>query len=401
MLARVPLDPALVWSALLLAALGLVMVSSASMPLADQRHGQPLYYFYRQLVFVAVGVAAGFAAYRVAPLALWRKLSPLTWALAALLLILVLVPGIGREVNGSNRWLMLGAVSVQASELVKLLAVIYLAGFLHRQQTAVATTTWGGIRPLVPLAPLVLLILIEPDLGAAGVVGTTAAAMVFLAGMRLLPLLVTLSAAASTLALALYFSPYRLARLATFRDPWDDPFGGGFQLVQSLIAIGRGGVAGVGLGDSVQKLFYLPEAHTDFILAVLAEELGLLGVMALIVLYAVLVWRCFAIAARCELARNVFAAQLCYGIGFWFGLQALINVGVNMGLLPTKGLTLPLVSYGGSSVVVMAVAVGLVVRADAELKASQVWRRKTLQRTSHRRSPAAARETSDMRREAA
>jgi len=398
---RLPVDAALVWSALLLAAFGLVMVSSASMPLADQRYGQPLFYFYRQLAFVGVGVVAGYAAYRIAPLALWRKLSPLAWPLAALLLVLVLVPGVGREVNGSSRWLVLGSVTVQASELVKLLAVVYLAGLLHRQQQAVASTTWGGIRPFVPLAPLVVLILVEPDLGAAGGVGATAAAMVFLAGMRLLPVLVTLSAAASTLALALYLSPYRLARLAAFRDPWQDPFGGGFQLVQSLIAIGRGGVAGVGLGDSVQKLFYLPEAHTDFILAVLAEELGLLGVVALIFLYGVLVWRCFAIAARCEAARNIFAAQLCYGIGIWFGLQALINVGVNMGLLPTKGLTLPLVSYGGSSVTVMAMAVGLVARVDAELKATQVSRRRASRPASRNSNQVPARDAAEAPREAA
>ena len=361
-----PLDAALLWSALLLLGLGLVMVSSASMPLADQRYGDPLHLFWRQLAYAAVALVAGFCCYRLAAVALWRRLSLWAWPLAALLLALVLVPEVGREVNGSQRWLSLGPVSLQASELAKFLAIVYLAGLLYRQQRAVAESAWGSLRPLLALTPLLALILVEPDLGAAGVIGATAAGMVFLAGMRLLPLLLSLVGAVATLGLALTLAPYRLARLAAFRDPWQDPFGDGFQLVQSLIAIGRGGVAGVGLGDSVQKLFYLPEAHTDFILAVLAEELGLVGVLALLFLYGMLVWRCFAIAARCQGANNTFAAQIGYGVGLWLGLQALINVSVNLGLLPTKGLTLPLVSYGGSSLTALGMALGLVLRIDAE-----------------------------------
>jgi cell division protein FtsW len=374
------MDGPLLWSALLLLALGLVMVSSASMPLAAERHGDPLYFFTRQLTYAVVALIVGYACYRFAPLAIWRRLSPLAWPAALVLSLIVLIPGIGREVNGSLRWISFGSISFQASELVKFLAIVYLAGLLHRYQRSVGATAWGGIRPLLPIVPLMALVLVEPDLGAAGVMGVTAATMVFLAGMRLIPLLLTVGAASATLVLALYLAPYRLARLVAFRDPWQDPFGDGFQLVQSLIAIGRGGVVGVGLGDSVQKLFYLPEAHTDFILAVLAEELGLLGVLALLVAYGLLVWRCFVIAGRCAAANNVFASQLCFGVGVWFALQALINLGVNMGLLPTKGLTLPLLSYGGSSLTALCMALGLVLRADAEWRLGQATRRDSMRR---------------------
>ena len=360
-------DRLLLWSALLLLALGLVMVASASMAVAQQATGNPFHYLLRQTAYASLGLAAGWLLYRYVNLEVLSRFGPLALIAIGLLLLALLVPGIGREVNGSARWLSLGAVNVQVSELAKLVCVVYIAGYLQRHPQQVTATFWGSLRPLFPIVVLAALVLAEPDLGAAGVMVATSFAVVFLAGMRLLPFLMTLTVLVAGLALALLLAPYRLARLTSFSDPWDDPFGSDFQLVQSLIAIGRGETLGVGLGDSVQKLFYLPEAHTDFIFAVLAEELGLLGVAALLGLFVVLVWRCFRIAVAAEQAGLAFHARVSYGVGIWFSLQALINMGVNMGILPTKGLTLPLVSYGGSSLLVMMVALSIVLRADLEL----------------------------------
>ncbi len=387
-------DPLLLWSAGLLLALGLVLVTSASMPMAEKVTGNPFHYALRQCIYalVAIGLAAGVVRY--VKLEHLRLASPGLLGATAVLLAALLIPGLGHEVNGSLRWMRLGPINVQISEIAKLVSLVYVAAYLSRHTNAVRETFWGAFRPLLPLSILAGLILAEPDLGAAGVMLTTAFAMVFLAGMRLLPVFMTVLASILVLGPALYLSPYRLARLTSFRNPWADPFGDGFQLTQSLIAIGRGEVSGVGIGDSVQKLFYLPEAHTDFIFAVMAEELGFVGVLALMILYAVLVWRCFAIGYRAESAGVAFGAHLSYGVGVWFALQCLINLGVNMGLLPTKGLTLPLVSYGGSSLLMMGVALGLVLRLDRELSVPQRRRGARAKRTMRCPVPDAAAEGS-------
>jgi cell division protein FtsW len=352
---------------IVLLSLGLVMVASASVSLADRQFGQPFYYSIRQFLFIVAGVSAAILVMRTR-LLYWEKGGVALLVIGAALLVTVLIPGVGREVNGSTRWLPFGLFNLQASELVKLFVIVYLAGYLVRRGDEVRNSITGFLKPLGILTILAGLLLLEPDFGSAAVIFATALAMMFLGGVRLwefFALMIMVVVAMAGLAMA---SPYRLERLTTFLNPWADPFDSGFQLTQALIAIGRGEWAGVGLGGSIQKLFYLPEAHTDFLFAVLAEELGLLGVVIVIALFTIVVWRAFVIAYRAEKSGNRFAAYLAYGIGMWIGLQAFINMGVNMGLLPTKGLTLPLMSYGGSSIIVTCIAMALLFRVDYETR---------------------------------
>ena len=365
---RVPrLDYPLLLAAVALASLGLVMVASASITLADRDLGQPFYYAMRQAIYIGIGVLLAFPVYRMR-LALLEQGGPVLLVAALALLLAVLIPGVGREVNGSMRWINAGLFNLQVSEPAKLMILIYLAGYLARHGEELRQQLSGFLKPMVLLGLAALLLLLEPDFGATVVLMATAMGMIFLAGVRLWHFSGMLGLAGLSLAGLAVSSPYRMERLTTFLNPWADPFDSGFQLTQSLIAIGRGELSGVGLGASIQKLFYLPEAHTDFVFAVLAEELGLLGVFVVIALYAVVVWRAFAIALQAEKSGNVFAACLAYGIGIWISLQSFINMGVNMGLLPTKGLTLPLMSYGGSSMVVMCVAIALLLRIDGETR---------------------------------
>ena len=357
----------LVFTVLALALLGLVMVSSASITFADREIGRPFYYAIRQTIYIGVGVVAGMLLFKVRLVDLERMGMALLLTAFALLL-LVLVPGVGVEVNGASRWISAGLFRMQVSEPAKLFFIIYLASYLARHGEEVRTQISGFLKPLGLLAIAALLLLLEPDFGATVVLAAIVMGMIFMAGVKLLQFGGMLGLGAVLMTGMAVSSPYRMKRLTTFVDPWADPFDSGFQLTQSLIAIGRGEWFGVGLGASIQKLFYLPEAHTDFVFAVLAEELGLLGVCTVIVLYAVLVWRAFVIAAQAVKAENFFASYLAYGIGIWFGLQSFINIGVNMGLLPTKGLTLPLMSYGGSSMVVMCAAVALLLRIDHETR---------------------------------
>jgi cell division protein FtsW len=363
------LDPPLLCAGLSLLELGLLMVTSASMPLAYDRTGQPFYFLFRQGAYVVASLALALLALRV-PVATWQRISPLLLLGSLALLVLVLIPGIGKEVNGSVRWIALGPINVQVSEPAKLFALIYVAGYLERHGTALQTSTMAMIRPLMVLGVLALLMLLEPDFGTAVVMLATALGMMFLAGVNFWRFIGLQGLVMAAMAVLLYSSPYRRARLISFMDPWADPFNSGFQLTQSLIAIGRGELFGVGLGASVQKLFYLPEAYTDFVFAVLAEELGLIGVLVVVGLYTVIVWRAFAIANRANWLLQPFSASLAYGIGLWFGIQALFNMGVNMGVLPTKGLTLPLVSYGGSSLVVLCVTLAILLRIELELRQS-------------------------------
>ena len=366
-------DPWILIAALLLLGLGLLMVTSASMPIADRQTGQPFYFLIRQGAFVLIGLLAAGIVFQI-PLTRWRRAGPVLLLAAVGLLVLVLVPGVGKEVNGSMRWIGAGPINIQVSEIAKLFVLVYVASYLKRHaaelQTAKFRTSASALlRPMAVLAVLAVLLLLEPDFGSVVVLMATALGMVFLAGVNLAQFGTLLFGTSAAMAVLLWSSPYRRARLVSFLDPWADPFASGFQLTQSLIAIGRGELLGVGLGESVQKLFYLPEAYTDFLFAVLAEELGLAGILTVVALFVVLVWRAFRIGRQAERVGMLFSAWLAYGIGLWFGIQALFNMGVNMGVLPTKGLTLPLMSYGGSSLVVMCMALALLLRIDVESRA--------------------------------
>ena len=363
--ARYGLDGWFCGAAAVLMAWGLVMVASASVAQAEKLTGAPFYYFYRQLLFVGLGLATAAGIYCV-PMRQWQNAGPWLLVFALFLLALVLVPGIGVKVNSARRWLDLGLFRLQASEPVRLALVLYLAGYIARRQIEVQNG-WKGLA--IPLGILLLpcvLLLLEPDFGATAVLLAVAFLMLFLGGARLVyfgGLFAAVAAAMGVLAVA---APYRLKRLLNFTDPWADIEHGGWQLAQSLIAVGRGDWAGVGLGNSVQKLLYLPEMHTDFIFAILAEEFGLLGVALLLTLFGILVWRGYAIGREAENQGEAFKAYLCYGLAGWLGLQALINMAVNMGVLPTKGLTLPLVSYGGSSLITACAMLALILRVDYE-----------------------------------
>jgi cell division protein FtsW len=351
---------------LTLVSFGLVMISSASVGISDRLSGEPTHYFVRQLIYVAVGLGLALVAWTI-PTRVISQLGPLLLLVAALMLALVFIPGIGKTVNGSTRWIALGPVNLQVSEVAKLAFIIYLAEYLVRRGEQVREHIQSFLKPMLLVAGFSILLLLEPDFGATVVLATTALGMFFIYGVRLWIFAGMVAIAASGLALLAISSPYRMERLTAFLNPWADPFNSGFQLTQALIAFGRGEWFGVGLGGSVQKLFYLPEAHTDFVYSVVAEELGMLGAAVVVVLFVLLIGRIFRIGQQAERSGMIFGAYLSYGVAIWIALQAFINMGVNMGLLPTKGLTLPLMSYGGSSVVVMLVALALVLRVASEL----------------------------------
>lgn len=359
------LDPVLTIAFISLLTVGLIMVASSSISVADRNFSNPFYYFQRQLLFVVMGVAAAFTVFKVR-LAQWEKSSMALLMLALFLLVIVLIPGIGKEVNGSTRWLPLGIINLQVSELAKLFLIIYVSSYLVRHGEAVRSSLWGFLKPMMTVGLAGLLLLKEPDFGATAVIIGTVLAMTFLAGARFIQFTSFVFIFASAAYLLIVSSPYRMERIKAFTDPWGDPFDSGFQLTQSLIAIGTGGWFGTGLGGSVQKLFYLPESHTDFLFAVLSEELGFVGIFMVVMLYVVVFFRSFRIAAQAEASGNYFASYVAYGIGIWLSMQAVINMGVNIGLLPTKGLTLPLMSYGGSSLIVCCMAIGILLRIHYE-----------------------------------
>jgi cell division protein FtsW len=362
------IDAWLAGSACALALLGAIMVASASITMADRAYGQPFYFLLRQSIYLgAGGLAAAFCM--LVPLRAWEQTSPLLVTMAILLLVAVVIPGVGHEVNGATRWLRFGPFNLQTSEPARLLLLIYLCSYVARRRDALESGFKGLLFPLVVVTAAGMLLMLQPDFGATVVLFVTAIGVLFVGGMRLGYLLLMGVAGFASLALLVLTSEYRMRRLTAFLDPWADPWNSGFQLTQSLIAIARGEWFGVGLGGSVQKLFYLPEAHTDFVFAVFAEEFGLVGVFLMISLFAVLLWRAYAISAAAAAAGRVFPACLAFGIGTWIGLQAFINMAVNMGLLPTKGLTLPLVSYGGSSLMFTGAAIGLLLRIHYELTA--------------------------------
>ena len=366
---RLALDPWVIGPVLALLLVGLVMVASASIGIADRATGAPFGYFERQLMYAALGLVAGAFALCI-PTPIWDRYSQLLLAAGFVLLLLVLVPGLGHEVNGSRRWLRLGIMNFQVSELARVLLLTYLASYAVRRADELKATFGGFVKPVGVLVAAAVLLLLEPDFGAATVLMTTGLAVLFLAGARIRHLVVPIVLGAAAMALLAVTSSYRLRRLTAFRDPWQDPFDSGFQLTQSLIAIGRGEWFGVGLGSSVQKLFYLPEAHTDFVFAVLAEEFGFVGVVTVLALFALLVGRALVIARNAARAELPFQSYLAASIGVWLGLQVFVNVGVNTGLLPTKGLTLPLLSYGGSSMLVTLGWLGVLLRVHHETQSA-------------------------------
>jgi len=361
-------DRALVWVTTALLGLGLVMVYSASIAIAEAGRGtnhQSMYYLWRHGVYIALSIVMALVVFQI-PLRVWQRGAPYLFVLGLALLALVLVPGVGREVNGSRRWLPLYFVNLQPSELMKFAVLVYAADYTVRKAAFMHSFRRGFLPMLMVMLLTGGLLLREPDLGAFAVIAAIAMGILFLGGMswRLFAgLMVMLVIGFVTLILA---SPYRLQRVLGFMDPWADPYGKGYQLSHALIAFGRGEWFGVGLGGSVEKLFYLPEAHTDFLLAVIAEELGFVGVLAVILMFAWFVMRAFAIGRRAVMLERHFPALVAQGIGLWIGVQVIINMGVNMGVLPTKGLTLPLLSFGGSAVVVTCCAIAVLLRIDWE-----------------------------------
>ncbi len=371
------LDFALLWLALGLMAIGLVMVYSASIAIAEAarytgHNGE--YYLIRQGIFIALGVGAAIAAFQV-PMRVWQQAAPYLFLAGLLLLVVVLIPGIGREVNGSRRWIPLGFANLQPSELMKLLAVLYAADYTARK-AALMDDFKRGFLPMAAVMMLVgSLLLVEPDFGAFVVIVSIAMGILFLGGLNwkvFAALVAVLLAGFVTLILT---SPYRLQRVLGFMDPFADPYGKGYQLSHALIAFGRGEWLGLGLGGSVEKLFYLPEAHTDFLLAVIAEEFGFVGVAVVLGLFAWLIVKAFVIGHRAAQLERNYCALVAQGIGIWLGVQALINMGVNVGLLPTKGLTLPFLSFGGSGIVANCLAIAVLLRIDWEHR--QMMRGKT------------------------
>ncbi len=362
-----PLDPWVTTAAFMLLVIGLLMVASASTEIAAKTYGNPGYLLIKHFVYIVISLVIATMALMV-PIRLWQKADILLLVLCFGLLIAVLIPGIGHRVNGSTRWISLGFFTLQGSEFVKLFAVVYLSGYLVRRHNEVQTTVIGFIKPLALVMIMVFLLLRQPDFGAAVVIMSAAMGMIYLAGVpfkRFLPLIMVCLAGTAAIA---QWQPYRLERLTTFTDPWAHRFDSGYQLTQALIAFGRGEWFGLGLGNSIQKLFFLPEAHTDFLLSIVAEELGVVGALVVIITTTCLVVKGLWIGRAAHIRGYEFHAHLAYGIAFLLGVQAAINIGVNIGLLPTKGLTLPLVSYGGNSLIVSCLLVAILLRIDFETR---------------------------------
>jgi len=359
-------DALLIGITALLLAIGLLMVTSASIALGDRQHGDAFYFLERQLFAAVLGLAAGWVMVKI-PTRIWQSLGSWLAGIALAMLVLVLIPGLGHTANGSTRWLSVAGINiVQVSEPARLMLLMYVADYAVRRNQELRTSLPGMMKPLLIVGAAGGLLLLQPDFGSAVLLVAMSFAVLFIAGARVRDVLLVVIPLVLAFAALARFSPYRMRRILGFWDPWADPFGDGFQLTQSLIAIGTGEWTGLGLGASVQKLFYLPEAHTDFIFAVIAEEFGLVGSLVMIALYGVLIWRAMAIA-RAAAARDAsFQAYVAFGLGIWLAIQAVINLGVNMGVLPTKGLTLPLVSYGRSSLIVTLAALGLLLRIDLE-----------------------------------
>lgn len=359
-------DRGLLVSVTLLISLGLVVMMSASIAVAEKNYGNMYFFFNRQLAFLVLGMVVAFLIYQIKT-SFWQSFGPRFLPVVLLLLIAVLLPVIGKEVNGSNRWINLGVISLQISELAKLIMIMYFSGYMvrHRKELSQSNSYKPLIVPLVILGVTDTLLMLEPDFGSVVVLTATGLALLFLGGLKL-NRLAFLFVAAVAIMIPLVLMGYRGARITAYLDPWSHASDKAYQTVHALMAVGDGGWFGAGLGASVQKLFYLPEAHNDYIFAVLAEELGFVGIVAILFLFGWLVQRAFLIGFRADRAKLHFAAYLAYGIGFWFGFQVLFHIGVNLAVLPSKGLTLPLISYGGSSLLVTMMSIALLMRVHRD-----------------------------------
>jgi cell division protein FtsW len=365
---RLPdMDWPLLFCVLLLLAFGLIMVASASMAIADRTFDTPFHFVVRHGLALVLALAAGVLAF-VVPTSWWERSGPALFFIGLVLLLLVLVPGIGRTVNGATRWISLGPLNLQGSELMKLFSIIYISGYLVRRREEVATRLWGFLKPMFLMVIASALIMSQPDFGTTAVMLATVMGLLFLGGVQVTHFVVLFAMLTMAATVLVALEPYRLERVTSFLHPFADPFDTGFQLSQALIAFGRGSWLGVGLGNGIQKQFFLPEAHTDFVMAVIGEEFGLLGTLMVIGAFGFFLWRVLQIGARAERAGRWFAAYAAHGLGIGIGLQALINIGVNLGLLPTKGLTLPFLSYGSNSLIVACMAVGILLRIDLDLR---------------------------------
>lgn len=383
-------DRYLVFATLAVLLVGLMMVYSASIVISEKMYGNPFHFVMRQASFLAAGLFLSIFVIRVS-IQSWQTWGFKLFWLSLFFLIVVLVPGVGRSVNGSVRWLGFAGLGFQVSEFAKLSVIIYMARYMVQHQQAVQNSFIGFIKPMIMLAFMALLLLKEPDFGSTTVILSTALALLFLGGAQLWQFMVLFSSVVGALIILAISSPYRMARLTSFLNPWQNPFDSGYQLTQSLIAFGRGGLFGVGLGDSVQKLFYLPEAHTDFLFAVLSEELGVIWAGLIIILFSLIVYRALKIGLEADSIHQKFAAYVAYGLGLWVAMQVFINIGVNSGLLPTKGLTLPLMSYGGSSMMIMCVAFSLLFRIDYENRLARygLHKKSARQHLHHAKRPSA------------
>jgi cell division protein FtsW len=361
------MDPMLLVVAIALLLVGLIAVTSASIEYADWHYQTPWYHSMRHLVYISIALTSAYAIYRL-PWELWLNTGWVWLFLSLALLILVLIPGVGREVNGSQRWLPLGPFTLQPSEFAKLALVVYLAGYLVRKEHEIRHEWMGFLKPMAVLFSVTLLLMVEPDFGATVIAVGAAFGMMFLAGVKLRHFLLVLASSIAALLVLVVSEPYRVKRLTAYTDPWADPFDTGFQLTQSLIAFGRGEWFGVGLGNSIQKLFYLPEAHTDFVFSIWAEETGFLGAVFVMALYGLLIGRMMWVGRKAAQLGNLFGAYICYGVALIFSGQAFVNMGVSSGLLPTKGLTLPLISYGGSSLIACCWMLAFVLRTERDCR---------------------------------
>ena len=350
-----------------LLSLGFIMVASASMTIGDTCCKDPFFFVVRQAIALGLALGAATLAFTL-PVSWWERSGVWLFLLGVASLILLLIPGIGHSVNGANRWIPLGPLNLQPSEFVKLFAVLYIAGYLVRHAQSVTTELAGFIRPMILIGIAAALILKQPDFGTTAVMLATVMGMLFLGGVSVMPFAVLFGTVITGLAFLVLTSEYRMRRILSFLNPWEDPFASGYQLSQALIGFGRGEWLGVGLGNGIQKQYFLPEAHTDFLASVIAEELGLVGMLTIIGAFAFISWRAFGIGARAEAIGQRFASYTAQGIGLWLGLQAFVNIGVNSGMLPTKGLTLPFLSYGSNSLIVACVAIAILLRIDATVR---------------------------------
>lgn len=359
-------DRLLLIPAIMLTIIGLLMVASASLAISSKDFGSPFHFFMHQSVYVLMGLCVALTVSRV-QLSFWHRYSPYLLILTIFGLIMVLLPGIGKHINGAKRWIGLGFFHLQVSEIAKLVVILYIGGYLDRRQDEITSSLWGFLKPLLVLSIFAVLLLLEPDFGATAVLIFVALGMMFLAGVSLRQFSILVLLTILMLVVLIVMAPYRLERVLNFLNPWENLYSGGYQLTQALMAFGRGGIFGVGLGNSVQKLFYLPEAHTDFLFAVIGEEMGLIGCITVIFLYFIIIARAFYLGRLALAQQAYFAGYIGYGLALWLAFQSAVNIGVNIGVLPTKGLTLPFISYGGSSLLVSSIAIGILLRIYFEL----------------------------------